>query len=146
MITVGRRLLHRLRRRGPGDFVLHPVWCSDSRACVRFLVLAVLGCSHPQNSSNVPQVLRRGLSGEPATLDPVASGDTFSHEVLEDPLTGVAFGSSPGVRSVSTTARRWCFAIPIIVERARSGRRKRSALRRTIWRQIDTELSRLHEN
>src|SRR5580658_3836978 len=58
-------------------------WPSDHhRPCrlvclgVGFLVLAVLGCSHPQDSSNSPQVLRRGLSGEPATLDPAASGDT----------------------------------------------------------------------
>jgi hypothetical protein len=30
---AGRRLLDRLRRRCPADFVLQPSWCSDSRAC-----------------------------------------------------------------------------------------------------------------
>jgi hypothetical protein len=48
------------------------------------------------------------------------------------PLTGVAVGYSPGVRSVCTKGWRWCCAILIIADPARSGRHKRFALRRTI--------------
>jgi oligopeptide transport system substrate-binding protein len=84
---------------------------------VGFLVLAVLGCSHPQDSST--QVLRRGLSGEPATLDPAASGDTFSHEVLEDLYEGLTSESPsgeviPGVASswsVDASGRQYTFRL-----------------------------------
>jgi oligopeptide transport system substrate-binding protein len=101
-------------------------WPSDHhRPCrlvclgVGFLVLAVLGCSHPQDSSNSPQVLRRGLSGEPATLDPAASGDTFSHEVLEDLYEGLTSESPsgeviPGVASswsVDASGRQYTFRL-----------------------------------
>ena len=87
---------------------------------VGFLVCAVLGCSHPQDSSDSPpQVLRRGLSGEPATLDPAASGDTFSHEVLEDLYEGLTSESPsgevvPGVASswsVDATGRQYTFRL-----------------------------------
>jgi oligopeptide transport system substrate-binding protein len=101
-------------------------WPSDHhRPCrlvcfgVGFLVLTVLGCSHPQDSSNSPQVLRRGLSGEPASLDPAASGDTFSHEVLEDLYEGLTSESPsgeviPGVASswsVDASGRQYTFRL-----------------------------------
>jgi oligopeptide transport system substrate-binding protein len=101
-------------------------WPSDRhRPCrlvclgVGFLVFAILGCSHPQGSSNSPQVLRRGLSGEPATLDPAASGDTFSHEVLEDLYEGLTSESPsgeviPGVAlswSVDATGQQYTFRL-----------------------------------
>ena len=86
---------------------------------VGVLVLAVLGCGHPQNPSKSPQVLRRGLSGEPATLDPAASGDTFSHEVLEDLYEGLTSESPsgeviPGVASswsVDASGRQYTFQL-----------------------------------
>src|SRR5580698_3307782 len=88
-------------------------WPSDHHrpsrlAClgVGFLVLAVLGCSHPQDSSNSSQVMQRGLSGEPATLDPAASGDTFSHEVLEDLYEGLT-SESPSGEVIPGVASSW---------------------------------------
>jgi oligopeptide transport system substrate-binding protein len=89
------------------------------RLGVGVLVLAVLGCGHPQNPSKSPQVLRRGLSGEPATLDPAASGDTFSHEVLEDLYEGLTSESPsgeviPGVASswsVDASGRQYTFRL-----------------------------------
>jgi oligopeptide transport system substrate-binding protein len=86
---------------------------------VGLLAFAVLGCGHPQNSSNAAQVLRRGLSGEPATLDPAASGDTFSHEVLEDLYEGLTSESPageviPGVASswsVDASGRQYTFQL-----------------------------------
>jgi oligopeptide transport system substrate-binding protein len=101
-------------------------WPSDHyRPCrliglgVMFLVLSALGCSHPQGSSTPPQILRRGLSGEPATLDPAATGDTLSHEVLEDLYEGLtsespAGGVIPGVASswsVDPSGRRYTFRL-----------------------------------
>jgi oligopeptide transport system substrate-binding protein len=64
-------------------------------------------------------VLRRGLSGEPATLDPAASGDTFSHEVLEDLYEGLTSESPsgeviPGVASswsVDASGRQYTFRL-----------------------------------
>jgi oligopeptide transport system substrate-binding protein len=89
------------------------------RLGVGVLVLAGLGCGHPQNPSKSPQVLRRGLSGEPATLDPAASGDTFSHEVLEDLYEGLTSESPsgeviPGVASswsVDASGRQYTFRL-----------------------------------
>jgi oligopeptide transport system substrate-binding protein len=76
------------------------------RLGIGVLVLAVLGCGHPQNPSKSPQVLRRGLSGEPATLDPAASGDTFSHEVLEDLYEGLT-SESPSGEVIPGVASSW---------------------------------------
>jgi hypothetical protein len=42
------------------------------------LVVGILGCSQAQTPASTAQVLHRGLSGEPATLDPAAAADTFS--------------------------------------------------------------------
>jgi oligopeptide transport system substrate-binding protein len=89
------------------------------RLGVGVLVLALFGCGHPQNTSKSPQVLRRGLSGEPATLDPAASGDTFSHEVLEDLYEGLTSESPsgdviPGVASswsVDASGRQYTFRL-----------------------------------
>jgi len=89
------------------------------RLGVGVLVLAVLGCGHPQNSSKSLQVLRRGLSGEPATLDPADSGDTFSHEVLMDVYEGLTSESPsgeviPGVASswsVDASGRQYTFQL-----------------------------------
>jgi oligopeptide transport system substrate-binding protein len=60
------------------------------------LVLGILGCSPPQPPANTPQVLHRGLSGEPATLDPAAAGDRFSFEVIEDLYEGLTSESASG--------------------------------------------------
>src|SRR5580698_2665253 len=101
-------------------------WPSDHHrpsrlAClgVGFLVLAVLGCGHPQNPSKSSQVMQRGLSGEPAALDPAASGDTFSHEVLMDVYEGLTSESPsgeviPGVASswsVDASGRQYTFQL-----------------------------------
>ncbi|HEX4241646.1 MAG TPA: peptide ABC transporter substrate-binding protein [Steroidobacteraceae bacterium] len=61
------------------------------------LVLALAGCSgHDQsngesngNKSNETRILRRGLPGEPQTLDPQLADDTFSFPVLRDLYEGL---------------------------------------------------------
>jgi oligopeptide transport system substrate-binding protein len=61
------------------------------------LVVGMLGCSHAQTpAANSAQVLHRGLSGEPATLDPAAAADTFSSEVMEDLYEGLTTESPSG--------------------------------------------------
>ncbi len=50
------------------------------------LAVALLGCGQRSDRSNAvegsPTVIRRGLSGEPASLDPAAVPDTFSSQVV----------------------------------------------------------------
>lgn len=65
-------------------------------------LLATGGCDPDTNPSLGPhlkadkQVLRRGIGGEPATLDPGAATDTFSFEVIRDLYEGLATESPDG--------------------------------------------------
>ncbi|HEY0747359.1 MAG TPA: peptide ABC transporter substrate-binding protein [Steroidobacteraceae bacterium] len=80
------------------------------------LMVSLLSCgdSSIQNDSSI---LRRGLSGEPATLDPAAVADTFSHEVIRDLYEGLTAESPtgtilPGVATswdVDATGTRYTF-------------------------------------
>ena len=60
------------------------------------------GCNAKTNHSigNTPQVdthiLRRGIGGEPASLDPARAGDTFSFEVIRDLYEGLVTESPTG--------------------------------------------------
>jgi oligopeptide transport system substrate-binding protein len=51
-------------------------------------------------------VLHRGLSGEPATLDPAHGADTFSHEVMEDLYEGLTT-ESPAGAVIPGVAANW---------------------------------------
>lgn len=54
------------------------------------------GCgsqSHPLDSE---MILRRGLAGEPASLDPAIAADNFSFQVLQDLYEGLTIESSTG--------------------------------------------------
>jgi len=67
----------------------------------------LLGCSRPENSKAPASVLRRGIAGEPSTLDPAAVADNFSAEVLRDLYEGLTTESPtgavvPGVASAWT--------------------------------------------
>jgi ABC-type oligopeptide transport system substrate-binding subunit len=60
---------------------------------------ALLSCGQPlAPGKNEPSenVLRRGLGGEPATLDPAAAVDTFSTQLLQDLYEGLTIESSSG--------------------------------------------------
>ncbi len=60
------------------------------------LVVGILGCSQAQTPANPAQVLHRGLSGEPATLDPAAAADTLSAEGMQDLYEGLTTESPSG--------------------------------------------------
>jgi oligopeptide transport system substrate-binding protein len=52
--------------------------------------LAVFGCgNHPSPSTQAGAILRRGLGGEPASLDPSNAADTFSVQVVQDLYEGL---------------------------------------------------------
>src|SRR5271170_5783268 len=81
--------------------------------------LAVLlwSCGNPRENSDSSMVLRRGLAGEPATLDPASAADNFSFQVLQDLYEGLTVESSsgdvlPGVASswtVDATGTKYTF-------------------------------------
>jgi oligopeptide transport system substrate-binding protein len=66
------------------------------RLGVGFLVVGILGCSQAQTPTSTAEVLHRGLSGEPATLDPAEAADTFSYEVMDDLYEGLTTESPSG--------------------------------------------------
>jgi oligopeptide transport system substrate-binding protein len=91
---------------------------------VVFFGLTGLLCSCSQHDAVSPgqgslQELRRGLSGEPASLDPAAAADTFSSQVIQDlyeGLTRESLGGEvvPGVASswtVDQTGTRYTFQL-----------------------------------
>src|ERR1700677_3667111 len=58
------------------------------------------GC-HPESRNNHeapvnPTTLRRGIGGEPSSLDPGVASDTFSYEVIRDMYEGLATESADG--------------------------------------------------
>jgi oligopeptide transport system substrate-binding protein len=89
------------------------------------VVLAGQGCN--SNTSQSPptvhdsngQILRRGIGGEPASLDPAEAADTFSFEVIRDLYEGLATESAdgtvlPGVASswtVDPTGTQYTFQL-----------------------------------
>jgi oligopeptide transport system substrate-binding protein len=89
------------------------------RLGVGFLVVGILGCSQAQTPANTAEVLHRGLSGEPATLDPAEAADTFSYEVMDDLYEGLTTESPsgaviPGVASswtVSASGTQYTFQL-----------------------------------
>jgi oligopeptide transport system substrate-binding protein len=64
------------------------------------LLALAAGCHHkggtPQAALANPTVLRRGMGGEPSSLDPGAAIDTFSYEVIRDVYEGLATESADG--------------------------------------------------
>jgi oligopeptide transport system substrate-binding protein len=76
------------------------------------LVVALLtyagmsGCSRPDASDDGSVVLRRGLSGEPSTLDPAGSGDNFSGQIIQDVYEGLT-AESPDGSVVPAVASSW---------------------------------------
>jgi oligopeptide transport system substrate-binding protein len=92
---------------------------------VLITLLAGQGCdsnNSPSSAKSVEsegQVLRRGIGGEPASLDPGAAADTFSFEVIRDLYEGLATELPdgtvvPGVASswtVSPTGTRYTFQL-----------------------------------
>jgi oligopeptide transport system substrate-binding protein len=63
------------------------------------LAWATCGCSQRSDdamSGSNPLELRRGISGEPSSLDPAAAADNFSSQVIQDLYEGLTRESSSG--------------------------------------------------
>ena len=72
---------------------------------VALLAAGLIGCDPPQSPATA-EVLRRGLSGEPATLDPAEAADTFSYEVMDDLYEGLT-SESPAGAVIPGVASSW---------------------------------------
>lgn len=83
------------------------------------LLAALLGCGPSPSSSASAGNLRRGLGGEPSTLDPARAVDTFSIEVVQDLYEGLTSETPtgqviPGVASswtVDASGTQYTFAL-----------------------------------
>ncbi|HEY2779713.1 MAG TPA: peptide ABC transporter substrate-binding protein [Steroidobacteraceae bacterium] len=60
------------------------------------LFLGLSSCGNQANTSPQGQILRRGLAGEPASLDPAAAADNFSFQLLQDLYEGLTIESASG--------------------------------------------------
>src|SRR5271155_1191494 len=95
---------------------------SRSIGIARFLLSGVLGaalsgCGIQTDQTGPQGLLKRGLAGEPASLDPAEASDNFSFQVLHDLYEGLTLESAngdvlPGVASswaVDATGTEYTF-------------------------------------
>ena len=88
-------------------------------AALLALFAMMMGACRPHDTSAVSRVLKRGLSGEPASLDPSAAADNFSLEVERDLFEGLTAEAAdgtivPGVASswtVDTSGTTYVFVL-----------------------------------
>jgi oligopeptide transport system substrate-binding protein len=99
--------------------VLESAWILLQRAILAFVITTLIGCSgkgqingagalaqvHSEKSSTA-RMLRRGLPGEPRTLDPQLGEDTFSFPVLRDLYEGLTAEDRAG-QIVPGAAESW---------------------------------------
>jgi oligopeptide transport system substrate-binding protein len=61
-----------------------------ARCAVGLCALLIFhGCGGPNSGAHTPVTLHRGLSGEPASLDPAAAADGYSVQVIQDLYEGL---------------------------------------------------------
>ena len=70
------------------------------------LLVGLWSCGASTNSSDSPEVLRRGLAGEPSSLDPAVAADNFSFQLLQDLYEGLTVESASG-QIMPGVASRW---------------------------------------
>jgi oligopeptide transport system substrate-binding protein len=75
-------------------------------AAVLLLVAGLESCNRSDNPAISETVLRRGLAGEPSTLDPTLAADNFSHEVLNDLYEGLTT-ETPNGNVIPGVASSW---------------------------------------
>ncbi len=63
---------------------------------VTCLLMGLSGCGESTNSADSAEGLRRGLAGEPSSLDPALAADNFSFQLLQDLYEGLTVESASG--------------------------------------------------
>lgn len=91
-----------LNEQPPRRYNLLPAWAPPVKRkkghglSAGLIAIALLSGCHQASDSDVGGTLRRGLGGEPSTLDPGAAADTFSTGILVDLYEGLTTESSTG--------------------------------------------------
>lgn len=83
------------------------------------VLLALLACTHPADPAGSRLTLKRGINGEPATLDPAGAGDAFSTDLIQDLYEGLTVATpdgqvTPGVAeswTVDSTGTEYTFKL-----------------------------------
>ena len=81
--------------------------------------LTLAGCGRPSSPPGVEATLRRGLNGEPSTVDPALAGDTYSADLLQDLYEGLTVVApngqvTPGVAAswtIDSTGTEYTFML-----------------------------------
>lgn len=60
------------------------------------LIVGLWSCGGSKNDADPGEVLRRGLAGEPSSLDPAVAADNFSFQLLQDLYEGLTIESASG--------------------------------------------------
>ncbi len=63
---------------------------------VTCLLVGLWSCGRSTNGETSSEVLRRGLAGEPSSLDPAIAADNFSFQLLQDLYEGLTVESDSG--------------------------------------------------
>src|SRR5277367_2372768 len=63
---------------------------------VTCLAMSLCSCGESTNDVAAENVLRRGLAGEPSSLDPAVAADNFSFQLLQDLYEGLTIESANG--------------------------------------------------
>ena len=66
------------------------------RLLIVSLLIALCSCGQSTNRADSAEVLRRGLAGEPSSLDPAVAADNFSFQLLQDLYEGLTIESASG--------------------------------------------------
>lgn len=61
-----------------------------------WVFFGLAGCGNQSQTLDSNEILRRGLAGEPASLDPATAADNFSFQVLQDLYEGLTVESGTG--------------------------------------------------
>ena len=106
-------------------------------------LISLASCGRNADHSTTTGVLRRGLGGDPASLDPAGASDTFSTQVLQDLYEGLTTESPtgdvlPGIASswsVDATGTQYTFQLRSNA-RWSNGKPVRAAEFMTAWRRV----------
>src|ERR1700691_5200446 len=63
---------------------------------VTCLLMGLWSCGESTSTAGSAEVLRRGLAGEPSSLDPAEAADNFSFQLIQDLYEGLTIESASG--------------------------------------------------
>ncbi len=95
LVASSRRIEANFRRLDQMQHNLHATHAARLVLIVCLLV-GLCSCGGSPNNADSSEVLRRGLAGEPSSLDPAVAADNFSFQLLQDLYEGLTIESASG--------------------------------------------------